>query len=102
MGILKQIRLAWKKMDTLEKIGLVVDAVVGVGSGAASMVATAKLTEGRNVVEKICIGTAMSGLGLAAADVASDALKKNYLPLVGVAINRLRAKPEEEEDDVHE
>ena len=95
MGILKKISLTWKTMTTAEKIGMVIDIVCGAGAGVGSMIAGAKLGAGRSKIEKVCISTCTAGLGLAAADVSSQALKENYGNLAAALIDRAKEKTKE-------
>lgn len=78
MNILKKLWLNWKSMPTAEKINIVIDTICGVGGAAGSLVAGAKLADGKGKLESACIRITAAGLGIAAADVASQALKETY------------------------
>ena len=84
MGILKKLTTTWKAMTLSQKISLVLDIVSGAGCAMTGITVGNKLSEGKNIVEKICIRTATTGLGLAAAEVSHKALMQNYgLPIAG-------------------
>ena len=105
MGILGKLKLAWKTMTTKDKIDLFIDIISGAGCAIGGMVVGDKLSEGRNRLERVCIKTATAGLGLAAGDVSSKALKDNYGVILAGAIDRAKAKMAEEkekEEPVHE
>lgn len=96
MGILNKMRTAWKSKTTVEKINLILDVISGLGCGMGAAIIGDKLCEGRTVVEKVCVKTAVTGLGLVAYDVSSRALKENYGEPVGNIIDRARARAAEE------
>lgn len=106
MGIFKKMALTWKSMTTLEKINIVIDAVTGLGCGMGSAALGKQMTKGSNIIEKVCVNTAMAGLGLAAADVSSKALKDNYAPLAAGLIDRAKGitaqAKENKEEAAHE
>ena len=105
MNILRKLRSGWKKLETVEKVGLVIDILCGVGSASMSIIAGNKMSEGRGIVERICIKTTMAGLGLAGGEIAGNALKENYAPLAAGLIDKVagKAKPaEKKEDGAHE
>lgn len=96
MGILNKMRMAWKSKTTVEKINLILDVISGVGCGIGGAIVGDKICEGRNRLEKVCIKTAVAGLGLAAYDISSKALKENYGEPVGKIIDRAKARAAEE------
>lgn len=96
MGILKKLKLTWKSLPLEQKINLIIDIVSGAGCGFGSFIVGQKLSEGKSLPERICINTAAAGLGLAAADVSSKALRENYGAPLASAINRAKEKAAEE------
>ena len=96
MGILGKIRLGWKALPLKEKIGLVLDVISGAGCGILSFTAGKKLSEGCGPIETICIKTATIGLGLAASEVSSKALRENYGDTAAEMIERAKAKAAEQ------
>lgn len=105
MGFFGKLKLTWKTMSTKDRIDLIIDIISGAGCGIGGMIAGDKLSAGRNRVERICIKTATAGLGLAAGDVSSRALKENYGVILAGAIDRAKARMAEEktkEETAHE
>lgn len=96
MGIFTKLARTWKSMTTKDKIGLVIDVITGVGCGLGSMVAGAKLSEGQGRIKGACIRTAVAGLGLAACDVSSKALKENYGDIAAGLIDKAKARAAQE------
>ena len=94
MGMLKKMAENWKAMTLAQKIDLVIDVVSGAGCALCGIVAGNKLSKGHNIVEKICIKTATTGLGLAAADVSAKALKENYGHPLAEAVEGAKARIE--------
>ena len=102
-GIFGKMWQNWKMMSTTDKVNLIIDAISGVGCGLGSMIAGAKLSEGRNRFEKICIKTATAGLGLAASDISAKALKESYGAPVASLIDKAKGKVNEaKEETAHE
>lgn len=103
-GIFKRLRMSWKAMTTEEKVGLVVDILCGVGSTSMGIVAGNKMSEGRGVLEGICIRTTTTGLALYGGEIASKALRENYVPVAAALIDKAKekSKPAEEEADKDE
>ena len=96
MGILNKIRTAWKSKTTVEKINLILDVISGVGCGIGSAIVGDKICEGRNRLEKVCVKTAVAGLGLAAYDISSKALQENYGEPIGKLVEHAKARAAEE------
>lgn len=96
MGIFTKLARTWKSMTTKDKIGLVIDVISGVGCGLGSMVVGAKLSEGQGRIKGACIRTAVAGLGLAACDVSSKALKENYGDIAAGLIDKAKARAAQE------
>lgn len=90
MGLFKKLKLTWKSMPTKEKVDLFIDILSGLGSGMCGAAIGTRLSEGRSKFEQICIRTATAGLGMAAADVSSKALKENITPFVVPAIKKAK------------
>ena len=97
-GIFNKLRMSWKAMTIEEKIGLVVDIMCGVGSTSMGIVAGNKMSEGRSVVEQICIKTTTAGLAIYGGELASKALKENYVPVAASLIEKVKSKSTEEAD----
>ena len=66
-----------------------------IGSGLASIKIGNKLSEGSNIVEKICIKTATAGAGLAVGTMSAKALEESYGEIAANLIDRARAKTKE-------
>ena len=96
MGLFHKMKLGWQSMTLEEKFSLIIDVISGAGCGIASVAIGNKLSEGRNILERICINTATAGIGLAAADVSSKALKENYGKPMAEMIGMAKAKMAEE------
>ena len=96
MSIFTKIANTWKSMTTKDKIGLVIDVITGAGCGIGSMIVGARLSEGQGRIKGACIKTAVAGLGLAACDVSSNALKENYGSMAAALIDKAKAKAAEE------
>lgn len=92
MGVFKKLRDNWRDMPLEKKIGTVIDAVCGVGSAFAGITVSNKLTEGKSLPERICVRTVVSGLSLAASEVSSAALKREYAEPAASVINSLKEK----------
>ena len=96
MGIFTKLATTWKSMTTKDKIGLVIDVISGVGCGLGSMIVGSKLSEGQGRIKGACIKTAVAGLGLAACDVSSKALKENYGDIAAGLIDKAKARAAKE------
>ena len=96
MSILRDLKLKWKALPLEKKINLVLDVVSGAGCGFGSFIIGQKLSEGRSLPERICIKTATAGLGLAASDISSKALRENYGTPFANAITKAKEKAAEE------
>lgn len=90
MGLFRKLKLTWKTMTTKDKLEMFIDILSGLGSGMCGAAIGSRLSEGRNRFETICIKTATAGLGMAAADVSSKALKENVVPFAVPLINKAR------------
>ena len=102
MGIFKKFGMEWKKASTADKINFVLDILCGFGSAAIGGVLTKKLAPNLNKVERVCASITMSGLGMAAGNVASKAFTP-YTEGIGKIVDAIKAKPDddqkEEEDE---
>lgn len=104
MGIVKTLKSSWSACSTAEKINLVLDIVCGFGAGAMSGKLVKKLVPGMNKIEQICVGITMSGLGMAAGNVAAKAYEP-YTESIGKILDTAKAraaaaeKKEEEESN---
>ena len=96
MGIFGKLKLKWDSMTTKQKIDMIIDVMTGAGCGFSSVIAGKKLSEGRGIVEKICIRTAVSGLGLAASKVSASELKEAYGDPLAKIIDKSKARAAEE------
>jgi hypothetical protein len=96
MGIFNKLYMRWQSLPLNEKIGLILDAVCGVGCSAVTTAAAKKWTEGSNLLTKVCVRTGMAGLGLAAGDISSKALKESYSEPLCEIIDGLKNKQKEE------
>lgn len=94
MGFLKKLADTWKAMTPKQKIDIILEVVASAGCGIIGIAAGNKLSEGRNIVEKICIKTATTGLGLAAADISHKALMEGYGTPVADLVEDIKAKKE--------
>ena len=105
MGFMKEMKRGWKAADTETKIELVLNFVCDIGAGMLAGIAGKKLTYGQNRLTRILCGFTMTGLGIAAGDIAGKALHENYGKPIAVAIDKSRAraaaeaKKEEEADN---
>ena len=96
MGIFARMKLKWMTMTTKQKIDLVIDVITGAGAGIGGVIAGNKLSEGRNIIERVCIKTVTSGLGLAAGKVSSKELKEAYGDPIANIIDKAKARAAEE------
>lgn len=91
MGILKAMKASWQGATTAEKINLVLDIICGFGAGAMSGKLVKKLVPGMNKIEQICVGITMSGLGMAAGNVAAKAYEP-YTESIGKILDTAKAR----------
>lgn len=90
MGILNKIYTNWKSKTLAQKIDTILDIVAGAGCGFGSIIIGDRLSEGQGRLQKVCIKTAAAGLGLAAADISSKALKQHYGEPIATGIERAK------------
>ena len=99
MGILRKMRAGWKAASTAEKINMVLDVMVGIGSGLISTDIGRKLGEGHTKLGRACIRVAVFGGSLAAGEAASKALKDNYGDIAGKFIDGVKARINESKEE---
>ena len=102
-GIFHKLCSTWKSTPTIKKLSLILDIICGVGGTAGALVAGAKLSEGKGKLESLCIRTTAFGLGIAASDVASKALKESYGDIAAEVIDRAKNNAKKaKEEKAHE
>ena len=88
-------------MSTEEKIGMIFEVIGNIGCTCIGLSAGKKLSEGKTLLERICIKTATTGLSLYAGDISSKALKENYAVPIANVLDKAKSKMHEEEVTVN-
>ena len=101
MGIAKDMKAGWKRMNTAGKINLVLDILCGFGAATISGRLMKKMAPEMNRVERICAGIVMNGLSIAAGSVAANAFSP-YTEGIGKVIDAAKEKEEEETEEEDE
>lgn len=111
MGIVKNIRAAWKAASTEQKVSIVIDIICGAGSYFLKAEMDQRIKPGHNRLERGLIGITTMGVSLAAGEAASKALSENYGGAIAAAIDKgkelisegkKKAEAKKEEETAHE
>ena len=96
MGLLRRAQAKWKAASLEQKVHMVLDFTCGMAGGYVAKDISRKLGRDKNFVGKVLTNVITTGLGVAAADVASKALYNEYGAPIIEAINKAKAVTNEE------
>lgn len=100
MGVLRNIRANWKAADAAQKICIIINLISGIGGAVLGGDLYLHVAPAANKVEKVALGVTCAGLGVAAGNIAGDALCNAYAPVInfcGRKIENLKEEDKEEE-----
>lgn len=95
MGIFSKMKQAWKEANTATKINFILDIICGIGANTVANVCMKRIAPDMKRGERICAGIMMSGLGMAAGQVATNAYNP-FCESAGKIIDAINKKPETE------
>ena len=78
------LKNTWKKLPPKEKVGIILDLTCSIGSGLMSTKMANMLTKDSGLIEKLCVRTTMTGLGVVAGDISSKAIRENFTQTMDV------------------
>ena len=95
MGFLKKMVLIWKAAPVESKVEAVLSLVCDIGTGLAANDISKRIGKDHSLPGRILIGAGLTGLGIAAGNVASKALNESYGPVLVHTIEKFKAAHEE-------
>ena len=95
MGFLKKMVLIWKAAPVESKVEAVLSLVCDIGTGLAANDISKRIGKDHSLPGRLLIGAGLTGLGIAAGNVASKALNESYGPVIVHTINKFKTANEE-------
>ena len=102
MGFLKKLALMWKVAPVESKVEAVLSLMCDIGTGLAATDVSKRIGKDHSVPGKILIGLGITGLGIAAGNVAGKAVNESYGPVIVSVINKFKASSEAKNEPVKE
>lgn len=96
MGFLKKLTLMWKVAPVEAKVEAVISLLCDIGTGIAATDVSKKLGKDHSVPGRLLIGLGVTGLGIAAGNIAGKAVNNSYGPAIVMVVNKFKESKAEE------